>query len=306
LALAAVIDRRWLSYIWSPAPFVTAMAGSLVLSPHIVWLIEHKFAPFSYATTAHTQQPFVAVLYSAAGYLLGSIAYAIIPIVIVFALARRSRRALTEMIWPADNDRRLLACVLWGPLILPVAGAVIAGTEITSLWSMPALSLLPMLLLSSPAVTVRAIDTRRILVAAVALPLVMLIASPVIMIMVQRAGPPPAAAHGRLLTAEVERLWRQVTPQKMRFVGGEEDLVDGVVTYAADRPRPLIGMFQPDAADLAKSGLVLVCFAGGASCQHEATTRGGAATSVETEIARNFAGIAGKPQRYTIVIVAPK
>jgi hypothetical protein len=162
------------------------------------------------------------------------------------------------------------------------------------------------LLLSSPAVTIRAIDTRRILVAAMALPLVMLIASPVIMVMVQRAGPPPAAAHGRLLTAEVERLWRQATPQKLRFVGGEEDLVDGVVTYAADRPRPLIGMFKPDAADLAKSGLVLVCFAGGASCQHEAAVRGAAATSVETEIVRNFAGIAGKPQRYTIVIVPPR
>ena len=53
LALAAVIDRRRFEYFLSPAPFVTAMAGSIVLMPHIFWLTGHKFAPFSYATTVH-------------------------------------------------------------------------------------------------------------------------------------------------------------------------------------------------------------------------------------------------------------
>ncbi|HXZ47046.1 MAG TPA: glycosyltransferase family 39 protein, partial [Pseudolabrys sp.] len=227
LALAAVIDRRRLDYIWSPAPFATAVAGLFVLAPHMIWLTEHKFAPFSYAMTAHAQQPLAAVVYSALGYLLGSIGYAIVPVIFVLALARCSRRTLADVIWPAADDRRLVVTSFWGPLVLPAAGALVAGTEITSLWSMPAFSLLPVLLLSSPLVTVRAIDTCRILAAAVALPLVMLIVSPLVMIMAQCAGPPPAAAHGRLLTAEVERLWHQTTPHKLRFVGGEEDLADG-------------------------------------------------------------------------------
>src|SRR5689334_2471269 len=166
LALAVVIDRRRLDYIRSPAPYVTAIAGLLVLTPHMAWLVEHKFAPFKYATAAHTEQPLTTVFYSAIGYLVGSIGYAVIPIIIVIALARRSPRALTDMIWPADDDRRLVAASFWGPLVLAAAGALIAATEITSLWSMPAFSLLPVLLLSSPAVTVRAIDTRRILAGA--------------------------------------------------------------------------------------------------------------------------------------------
>ncbi|HXX07782.1 MAG TPA: glycosyltransferase family 39 protein [Pseudolabrys sp.] len=306
LALAAVIDRRHFEYFRSPAPFVTVLAGSIVLMPHIIWLIEHRFAPFSYATTVHTQQPFAAVLQSSLSYLLGSIAYVTVPIILFLVRARPSWRTVMNVIWPPDDDRRLVASSFWGPLILPAGGAIIAGAEITSLWSMPALSLLPVLLLSSPSVTIRAIDTRRTLAAAVALPLVMLIVSPAIMVMAQRRGPLPAAAQARLLTAEVERLWHQATPQKLRFVGGEEDIADGVITYAVDRPRALIGMVQPDAVELAKSGLVLVCFAGGASCQREAAPRGAAATLVETEIVRNFAGIAGKPQRYTIVIVPPR
>jgi 4-amino-4-deoxy-L-arabinose transferase-like glycosyltransferase len=306
LALAAVIDRRRVAYIWSPAPFVTVICGSIVLAPHIIWLAEHKFAPFNYAMAAHTERPLSVVFYSAIGYLVGSIGYALIPIIIVVALARRSRRTLTDVIWPADDDRRLVAASFWGPLVLPAAGALLAGSEITSLWSMPAFSLLSVLLLSSPAVAVRAIDARRILAAAVALPLVMLIVSPAIMVMAQRAGPAPAAAQGRLLAAEVERLWHQTTPQALRFVGGEADLAYGVVTYAADRPGALTDMLQPSAAELAKRGFVLVCFAESASCRREAAARGAAATLIETEIVRDFAGIAGKPQRYTIVIVPPK
>jgi len=306
LALAAVIDRRRLVYIWSPAPFVTAIAGLLILAPHMMWLTEHKLAPFTYAMAAHTERPLTTVFYSAVGYLVGSIGYALIPIIIVVALVRASRRTLTDIIWPADDDRRLVAASFWGPLVLPAAGALIAGTEITSLWSMPAFSLLPVLLLSSPGVAIGAIDTRRILVAAVGLPLIMLVVSPAIMIMVQRAGPAPAASQGRLLAAEVERLWHQTTPQALRFVGGEADLAYGVVTYAADRPRALTDMVPPSAAELAKSGLVLVCFAESASCRHEAAKRGAAASLVETEIVRNLAGIAGKPQRYTIVIVPPR
>jgi hypothetical protein len=85
------------------------------------------------------------------------------------------------MVWPADPDRRLAAAAFWAPLLLPVVGALASGTEITSLWSMSAWTLLPVLLLSPPALTISARDTRRLLTFAVALPLVMLLASPAIL-----------------------------------------------------------------------------------------------------------------------------
>ena len=114
------------------------------------------------------------------GYLAGSIGYVAIPVIVVLAAARPSRATLADMMWPADDDRRLAAAAFWATVAVARAlGALASGTEITSLWSMSAWTLLPVLLLSSPAVTLRAIDTRRILAAAVAVPLVMLIASPV-------------------------------------------------------------------------------------------------------------------------------
>ena len=165
------------------------------------------------------------------------------------------------MVWPAERERRLAATAFWAPLLLPALLAPLTGIDITSLWSMSALALLPVLLLSPPAVTLREIDTRRVLLAAVALPVAALIAAPVIAILAQRAGPPPASAQARLLAAEVERLWRAASPQPLRFVGGDTQIAEGVAAYAPDAPHVLPGLPPPSEAELAQSGFVLVCFA---------------------------------------------
>jgi hypothetical protein len=187
--------------------------------------------------------------------------------------------------------------------LLPAIGALASGTEITSLWSMSAWSLLPVVLLSPGGVSLREVDTRRLVAAAVAVPLLALIASPVIAINVQRHGPPPASAHAKVLAAEVERLWRQATPLPLRFVGGDAELADGVATYAVDRPRVLTGMPAPSAAALARSGMAIVCFAEDTGCRSQAPAT---AQRVESDILRNFLRVPGKAQRYTIFIVPPQ
>ena len=229
--------------------------------------------------------------------------------IVVLAAARPGRATLADMLWPGDTERRLVAAAFWAPLLLPAVGALASGTEITSLWSMSAWTLLPVLLLSPPAVTLRDVDTRRILAACVALPLIMLIAAPAIAIMVQRSGPAPEAAQAQLLANQVERAWHEATPQPLRFVGGAGDLADGVISYAADRPRALSDMPQPDAAELTTSGMALVCLADDARCRQAAdalTARIGPGRRIESEIVRNYFSFAGKPQRYTILIVPPR
>jgi 4-amino-4-deoxy-L-arabinose transferase-like glycosyltransferase len=306
LVIAALIDRRRAGYFRSAAPWITVAAGLAAIAPHLVWLYQNHFEPFAYAMYVHGEKPFGAAAYSALGYLAGSAGYVAIPVIAVLIAARPGRATLADMLWPADDDRRLAAAAFWAPLLLPAAAALLSGTEITSLWSMSAWSLLPVLLLSPPAVTLSERDTSRILAAAVAVPLAMLIASPAIAIVAQRSGPLPAAAQAKLLAGEVERIWHAATPQPLRFVGGEGDVADGIATYAADRPRPLPDMPQPDAAELARGGMAIVCLAEDAGCRNKANAQAATARRIETEITRNFLGFAGKPQRYTIYIVAPK
>ncbi len=306
LVLAALIDRRRLQYFFSAAPWITVAAGAVVLAPHIVWLVQNDFAPFGYAMYIHGAKPFGATAIAALGYFAGSIGYAALPVIIVLAIARPSRAALADIVWPQDDKRRLAAAAFWLPFVLPGIGAVVSGTEITSLWSMPAWTLLPVLLLSSPAVTIRAIDTSRVLMAAVVVPVIMLIAAPAIAVMVHRSGPRPGAAQGQLLAAQVERVWTQATQQPLRFVGGDADIAYSVAAYAYDRPLALPGMPAPDATLLRHSGMVLLCFAEDVSCVSLARAHNPDGGVMTTEIWRHYWGMPGKPQRYNIVIVPPR
>ena len=309
LALAALIDRRRAAYFKSPAPYVTALVGLAALAPHLIWLWQHGFAPLSYAAEVHGAKPFAATVVSALGYLVGSLGYAAVPAIIVFVMARGKSAVVADMLWPADTERRLAATAFWAPLLLPVVLAPVVGTEITSLWSMSCWTLLPVLLLSPPAVAVRAVDTRRILLLAVALPVVMVIVSPVIAILAQRAGPQPAMAHGKLLADEVERAWREVTPQPLRFVSGDADLAYAVIAYAPDRPRALPGLPQPSDAELAANGLVVVCFAEDSGCRNNGAAQAGKigpSREIVSNITRNFLTFPGKPQGYAIIIAPPR
>jgi hypothetical protein len=174
---------------------------------------------------------------------------------------------------------------------------------------MSAFTLLPVLLLSPPAVAVGEIATRRILIAAVALPVVALIASPVIAILVQRAGPPPASAQARLLAAEIERLWRAATPQPLRFIGGDTEVAYAVSAYALDAPRALPGLPPPRQTELAQSGVAFVCLADDAQCKSAvaaSVSAIGSSRAIETTITRNFLGYPGRPQRYAITLVPPQ
>ena len=54
LFLAALIDSRRLAYFRSAAPWITVIAGSALLCPHIVWLYQHDFAPLDYAFARHS------------------------------------------------------------------------------------------------------------------------------------------------------------------------------------------------------------------------------------------------------------
>jgi len=331
LIVAALIDSRRSAYFRSSAPWITIVAAFAVLGSHLVWLYQHDFAPFEYAVAKHGTSSFAGAAVKAFAYLAGSASYAAVPVIFVLLVARPDRATIADMIWPPDSERRLVAGAFWGPLLLPIVAALAASINLTSLWSMPAWTLLPVMLLSPPAVKIHSINVRRILMAAVAVPLLMLIAAPAIAIAIHRAGVAPPAAHGRLLAAEVESTWRQVTSQPLRFVGC--NVANEVIAYARDRPRSLpLRSFRGDIADkmyadahdwprmppgqsassdtqIAQSGMVLVCLADETNWVDAAAAqaaRDPASRRIDVDIARSFLGIPGQSQRYVIFIIPPQ
>jgi hypothetical protein len=307
LVIAALIGKRRAAYFRSAAPWVTIAAGAVALAPHIVWLVHNDFAPVAYARTAHVPKGLAEVALSALTYLAGSIAYVAIPLIAVAVAARPSARTLADIAWPKHDGRRLAAAAFWGPLLLPVLGALAGGTEITSLWSMSAWTLLPVLLLSSPRVPIGIGDMQRVLGVALLLPFVVVALSPAIAHFTASAGK-PAQAQQALLAAQVEREWHTMTPQPLRFVDGDMDIAYGVITHAADRPHALPGLPPPPADTLKRDGVAFVCLADDSTCvarAKAAAQSNPAHRIVDSTIFRSGTGRTTPPQRYTIVLVPP-
>jgi hypothetical protein len=191
--------------------------------------------------------------------------------------------------------------------------ALAAGAEIVSLWAMPAVTLLPVVLLSSPLVVLPHHALVRLLALAVAFPLLAVLASPAVALLIHRAGPGLYAAHYRLLARAIDKSWRRTSDQPLRLVGSGTNLVNGVAFYLADRPSTddIIGPAQTpwaDAGRVARDGIALVCAAGDAPCiaAADAIAAGGPqGHRTEVEIARFWLGIKGQSERYLIVTVPP-
>ena len=315
LGLAALLDRRRADYFRSPAPWVTVLAGLIVIGPHVAWLLANDFAPFSYAYVVHGTQSVFGATMTAFGYVGGSLGYVALPLVLAWVMFQPRPAALADVVMPAEDKSRLVLMAFALPILLPAVFGPFGGVRLTSLWTMPAWALFPVVLLLPPSIRVTREAAVRITAVAVILPLVMLFAAPLISVAIHRKGVRPSAeAHARLLAAEVARLWRATTDRPLRLIGGDQDLAYGAAFYLTDRPSVFPGLNMREApwvdeARIARDGIAIVCMKRIAECVQAAeqrATKGPAGQRAEVELTRSHFGIAGKPERYVIVTVPPR
>jgi 4-amino-4-deoxy-L-arabinose transferase-like glycosyltransferase len=310
LGLAALMHAERGSYFRSWAPWVTGIVCVVILIPHIDWLIKYDFVPLTYSIAVHGDKSFGAVLLGITKYLVDSLLYVAVPVILTLVAAWPSRRALADMVWPAGSPRQLVAFSFWVPLLSPAGAALIAGFKPVGLWSMSMWALLPVMLLSPPAVTMAQRNARKILAFAIAVPVISLLVSPAVAIVIHRVRSiQPHALHGHLLAKLVDRAWVvAASGQPLRFVDGDADLAYEVAAYAHDRPRALPDMPPVKPTKVTRDGKVVVCYASTECARNASIEASRAHTSrlFETNITRDHLGAPGAPQRYLVLIIPPK
>jgi hypothetical protein len=312
LAIAALSDGRARAYFRSAAPWVTIAVGLVAMAPHLAWLYVEGFRPFRYAMESHPTGLWGAAV-SGLGYVAGAAGYVAAPVLVALAAARPSWGAITDSAWPPAGDRRLALIAFAAPLLLPMIAAIAAGAAVVSLWAIGSMTLLPVVLLSSPQLVVTRAAARRILALAIAVPLVALALSPVIAVVIHRQGVPGDATHYRLVAQAAEQAWRETTEEPLRLIGSSNNVVYGTVFYFSDHPSTL-EITKPevtpwtDAQRVAREGIALFCPVEQVQCvdaMDALAARGPPGTRREVEVSRRFFGFADKPTRYVIVTVPP-
>src|SRR5450631_2484525 len=143
LALAALVDPRRRAYFSSAAPYITILAGGGIIAPHLVWLYQNHFTTLVYPAIAHGEKSIVAAGVASLKYFLAFTLYPVVPIAIAAIVTRPSRTALCDTLIPSTLDRRLIAVMFWSPVLLPIPIAILERLHLVTLYTIPALTLLP-------------------------------------------------------------------------------------------------------------------------------------------------------------------
>ena len=247
-------------------------------------------------------------------FLAGGAAYIAAPIVLAAAATLPSAAAILDTLWPATAHRRIAAVAFWAPLLLAILVGLAAQVLISSLWIMSAVTLLPVVLMSSPLVGMRRGALPLLLGVAIAVPVLATLAAPAIAYVIHRKGVPHHAQRYRLVAEAVDRAWRATTTQPMGLVGSDTALGNGVAFYLPDRPSTL-DVLDPrrtpwaNEARIARQGIALVCAVEETDCMNAVAALASGLSRgkrSEIELARNYLGVAGKPERYSIITVPPQ
>jgi hypothetical protein len=283
----------------------------VLLTPNIYWLMSHAFMPFSYAMEAHSGTSALA-LFSALVFTSNGLAYAVAAIVLCVLATRPSWAAIRDTLWPSGPERRTLVIAFAAPFLFAVLIAVLLTVAIESIWVTPAMTLLPIVLLSSPLVALSRLAAVRLLALAVVFPLSMLAVSPLVALGVHLSGVPEHGSDYRAVAAAVERVWRAQTDRPLRIVGSNT-FVNGIVFYFKDQPSTFDidnPKQTPWVSDdrIRREGAALVCPETEVFCMR---ALGGFAAHYpvvadeDAVVSRRFFGFATPLERYEIIVIPP-
>jgi hypothetical protein len=306
--VAATAHPRRLDYLRSPAPWAAVVAGALLLAPNIVSLLEYDFQPFRYATAAH-EVPASALIASLADY-AGGVLYLAGSIAVLLVASRPRAEAIRDTLVPTEPDRRLMMIVMLVAFLAPVPLALLLGTRLATLWTLPMWAMLPALLLSSRAIAVSRQAAAGALAAAVAVPLGAILLAPAIAYAIHIQGVPNHASHYRLIAAEVDDAWRSRTEAPLKLFGSNTNIVNGAGFYLPSQPLRIdIGAPRDtpwaDESRIGRDGIALACPEAQAACMEKLNARAATLPRHAVTLSRRYFGVTDEPVRYVIVVVPP-
>jgi 4-amino-4-deoxy-L-arabinose transferase-like glycosyltransferase len=308
LGLASLVNPDRRRYFTSTAPWITSAVGLAVIAPHLYFLASGHRETLSYIGGAMAGATVSDSILDSLWYLAGAAAYIVVPLAIVAAM-RPSRATLADLILPNTAERRMIAVALWAPIVLPAVIDVVLPTRLTPLWTIPNWTLLPVVLLSPPSLSISRRAAARILALAIVVPVAAIVAAPAVALVQQLNHFPSERPHYDQAAREIDRFWRERTGDPLRYIGGDSEMANGVAFYL-DSAAPYFAPQMESSSDpkVARHGIALVCAAWNQDCVAviDSMMRRYGGSREEVTEQRSLFGIAGPPARFVIVVVPPK
>jgi hypothetical protein len=287
-----------------------AAGAAIVIAPHVYWYISPAGGS-SYAFVRDgvlNHDSFATALARSVRYLLGTIAYAAGPLVLLAAL-RPNWAALADIAWPAGEERRQAMILFAVPLVLPALANLAMPHRLTAAWTYPNWALLPVVLYGSRKIVIDAAAAGAAGFVALAMGFLALVASPVVAYQKLKAGPDSNRPDAHQVAEAAERL---AAGAPVRFFWGSTSLTGGLPFYLPQaRPLDADPLSADGRAAIKAAGLLIVCFDNDAPCLKTDTALAGGAggagaehRSADLTIRHSLLGLSGPPAKVHITVVS--
>ncbi|GIQ76008.1 glycosyltransferase family 39 protein [Bradyrhizobium sp. RD5-C2] len=228
-------DRR--RYLLSASPWISALAGILVLGPHLHWLATTGATPFDYAL-AHAGADHVAALWEVSYFIMGLIAALAIPAITWVFIAGPRLAQLPADFRAMNRGLRLLLLVAIGTILFPVIVSLAIGTDLPSLWAVQGLFLFVVLIVcatSYPIERFYAVNLT-VMVAGIAV-LAVVVGAPIHALYRSAYGYEEGRDFYHAAATELTARWRDAAGTPLAAVSGDDALAFAAAFYSPDHPR---------------------------------------------------------------------
>ena len=293
--------QRW-RYLSSPAPWVSTLAGFVVLAPHIYWLATTGAKPFDYAMQIHGGVGFEPSLEEVGMFLLGLAAALSLPALVwVLTAAWRLKH------FPADFRAMtpgllLLFLVFVGTIALPAITTVAVGTSMPSMWALQGLFPVAILLVCGARFPIERFYTVNLTLVVAAIAVVAVAVAAPWHALERNAHRSNDRAFYRLAALELTKLWHEISDQPLSAVSGDDGLAFATGFYSPDHPE------IPRVIALHK-GWAAMCFAEDDACLNwigKVSDRAPHVIRSEFVLKPVLWGHAGASARIVVVVVPPE
>ena len=267
LALFLLLDPDARRRLAGPGPWIAAAVALAVMAPHLIWLVQNDFLPFTYAEArAVPPQGWLDHLTNPLEFLSGQ-SFFLTPSLLI----------AVPLFWPAGKpvprasadtfDRRIVTLLAFGPALTLVAFSLVTGRGTNAMWGFPLWLFLGLwIVLFAPAALdrVRFTSIAAIWAAAFTIFVAVFVANYTVL---------PDFDHryraaffpGDLLSTAITQRFAQATGHDPAYIIGSMWDGGNVAHYSAARPQPRVlidGLPRRapwiDLADLRARGAVLV------------------------------------------------
>ena len=300
------------AYLRSASPYISAMAGLAILSPHLYWLYVTQFASLAHVAAGITGAPLGDVLAKGAFYVAATLGYAAVPLAVWWVAVHPDRATWREAFWPSEPGRRMLVVLLLVPLALPAIVAPFIGMALTPQSTTPGWFLLPIVLLRPKSANLTRVAAIRLTALVAGLTLGAVIAAPFIAWQKHLAG---GTSEGRefyrQISGQVTDAWHIATGQPLRLVMGDRNFVAAATFYSPDHPDSVADFDVASVPWVAPErvraeGFMAICNADDQNCVDEARRRAADNSNVQfmnfSSVSRYLGG-SGKLGRFFFLLV---